>query len=183
MKFSVEWKRQYYRVAGQRELDLILNDPSRFLDGGQTLPADIPKSITVEEAFLQIQQVGGAELDAFCPITYKDNGMTYEALRRGSESFAVAYRSKVFLMSSEEKRQKFLRRPSAYVDMILPSKLPPKPLPIATVSLPTGGFLEQGVGSLLTDALHAVGSLKPKFPFVSVTDSSLRFSEKIINFY
>ena len=35
--------------------------------------------------------------------------------------------------------------------------------------------LQKGVARLLTDAIHSVGELKPKFPFMSVTNSSLRF--------
>ena len=175
MKFVVEWNRKYYRLAGQRELDLILSDPAKFLATDLVLPTDLPKLLSVEEALIHIRENGEAELGGFCPIRYRDNGMTYNALLRGSESYSVMYKRKIFLMSSEENRQKFLRRPCDYINMRLPSKLPPKPEPIVTISLPTGGFLEQGVGRLLTDAIHSVGTLKPKFPFVSVTDSSLHF--------
>ena len=175
MKFVVEWTRQYYRVAGKRELDLIMADPEKYLGTDLLLPSDIPVPLPVEATFQSIQQLGGAELDGFCPITYRDNGLTYDSLLRGSESFSAMYKNKLYLMSSDCKREKFLRRPNDYVNMHLPSKLPPKPEPIVTVSLPTGGFLEQGVARLLTDGIHAVGTLKPKFPFISVTDSSLHF--------
>ena len=53
--------------------------------------------------------------------------------------------------------------------------MPPRPEQINFISLPTGGYLEQGVGRLLIDGIHAVGTIKPKFPFVSVTDSALHF--------
>ena len=76
---------------------------------------------------------------------FQDNGSSYEALRRGSENFAVEYEKKLYVMISEENRQKFLRKPRDYIGQQLPSKLPPKPETIVTVSLPTGGYLEQGI--------------------------------------
>ena len=68
MKFAVEWKRQYYRVAGKRELDLILAMPEKFLDSDLKLPKSLPRSL---EVTLARQRLKSAELDGFCPITFK----------------------------------------------------------------------------------------------------------------
>ena len=37
----VEWKRTYYRVAGKRELDLILSNPCDYLDTDHKFPTDL----------------------------------------------------------------------------------------------------------------------------------------------
>ena len=65
--------------------------------------------------------------------------------------------------------------PDRYINLSLPSKLPPKPVHIPFTSLPTGGYLEQGISKLFVEAIDAVGRKKPKYPFISVTQSALLF--------
>ena len=92
--------------------------------------------------------------------------------------------------------------PDKYINLSLPSKLPPKPVHIPFTSLPIGGYLEQGISKvglqfrtlclnvlevymyhtvvinhkkLFIEAIDAVGRKKPKFPFTSVTQSALLF--------
>ena len=56
---------------------------------------------------------------------------------------------------------------------MLPTKLPPLKQPMPVTSLPMLGYLEQSVATAIINALSAVGIVKPKFPFITSTKSSL----------
>ena len=62
---------------------------------------------------------------------------------------------KCFLFVSEEQKTKFMLHPHQYIDLVLPAKLPPKPIHIPFTSLPIGGYLEQGISSIFIDAIDA----------------------------
>lgn len=67
------------------------------------------------------------------------------------------------------------RKPSIYEIDLLPNKLPPLKQPVPVTALPMLGYLEQTVATAITNALSAVGTVKPKFPFLSSTSSALVF--------
>ena len=67
------------------------------------------------------------------------------------------------------------RKPSIYEIDSLPSKLPPIKQPLPVTALPMLGYLEQTVATAITNALSAVGTVKPKFPFLSSTSTALLF--------
>lgn len=55
----------------------------------------------------------------------------------------------------------------------LPIKLPAVKDKVSLISLPMLGYLEQTVAKSIISALHAVGSTKPKYPFLSKSKSAL----------
>jgi adenylate/nucleoside-diphosphate kinase len=175
MRFCVEYNRKYYRVSGSRELDFILAEPSKYLNDSVQLPKHLPRSITAEESHEWLKKNGEAEIKGFCAVSYKDGNFAYEALTRGSENIAAIHMRKCFLFVSEKHKKKFMLHPDKYINLSLPSKLPPKPVHIPFTSLPIGGYLEQGISKLFIEAIDAVGRKKPKFPFTSVTQSALLF--------
>lgn len=65
------------------------------------------------------------------------------------------------------------RQPGHYEVRVLPTKLPPLKQPVPVTSLPMLGYLEQTAATAIINALSAVGSLKPKFPFLNSTKSAL----------
>lgn len=65
------------------------------------------------------------------------------------------------------------RQPDHYEVAVLPTKLPPLKQPVPVTSLPMLGYLEQTAATAIINALSAVGSLKPKFPFLNSTKSAL----------
>lgn len=67
----------------------------------------------------------------------------------------------------------FLRKPKCYEDISLPAKLPPLKQVSPITSLPMLGYLEQSIATAVIDCLSAIGSFKPKFPFLSSTKSAL----------
>ena len=155
-----------------RELDLLFANPARFLDTPLELPAALPSQLPAKTG-KEILDSGKTSFTDFCPVTYSESGCTYEGLKRPDGSFAASYKGKTYVLLTVKALDKFMRRPEDFCNLQLPAKVPPKPLPL--VDLPTGGYLELGTGEALTDAIDAVGTFKPKLPFISVTDSSLIF--------
>ncbi|XP_026174949.1 adenylate kinase 9 isoform X2 [Mastacembelus armatus] len=101
--------------------------------------------------------------------------LRYEALIRGKMEYAVEYKGQIYIFETKQKQDKFLRIPETYWDQKLPSKVPPLCEPIQLTSLPTLGYLEQGVAAPVIKAMTAVGCVKPKYPFLSIERSALLY--------
>lgn len=69
----------------------------------------------------------------------------------------------------------WFRYPGLYEVTTLPVKLPPIKQPLSIVSLPMLGYMEQSVATPIINALTAVGCCKPKFPFITATQSALLY--------
>lgn len=67
----------------------------------------------------------------------------------------------------------FSRLPEKYWNLKLPHKLPARKEPMRVNGLPMLGYLEQTVAQVVTKAMTAVGNFKPKYPFMSATQSAL----------
>uniref|UniRef100_A0A8D3BXV2 Adenylate kinase 9 n=1 Tax=Scophthalmus maximus TaxID=52904 RepID=A0A8D3BXV2_SCOMX len=113
------------------------------------------------------------EMQGFCPVTYLDGKQRYEALVRGKMEYAVEYKERIYICKTEKERDMFLRTPETYWDQTLPRKVPPLCVPVPLTSLPTLGYLEQGMSVAVIKAMTAVGCLKPKYPFLSVKRSAV----------
>ncbi|XP_063079133.1 adenylate kinase 9 isoform X2 [Engraulis encrasicolus] len=172
-----EYRGHYYKMATQEGLQKFLETPERFVIPGcpYSLPPAhlLPRKLSAAQVKSRFPQQ--VELKGFCPVTYGDGHLRYEALVRGNPEFAVEYREKIYIFESREKQEKFLRVPQLYCDQKLPHKLPPLGEPVQLTSLPMLGYLEQGVARPLIKAMTAVGCLKPKFPFLSVKRSALLY--------
>ncbi|KAL7388763.1 hypothetical protein ABVT39_020280 [Epinephelus coioides] len=172
-----EYAGLYYKMCGEDHLERFLTAPDQFVPPGcpHTLPEPhlLPRPLTeiqVKDRFPQ--QV---EMKGFCPVTYLDGKQRYEALVRGKMEYAVEYREHIYIFETKQKQDKFLRAPETYWDQRLPSKVPPLCEPVPLTSLPTLGYLEQGVAVSVIKAMTAVGCLKPKYPFLSIQKSSLLY--------
>ncbi|XP_017933854.1 adenylate kinase 9 [Manacus vitellinus] len=177
LQFAAEFEGRYYKMASREELDKFLITPEIYVSSLAPHPLPpphmLPKKLTVEE--IKASFPLRPEMQGYCPVTYLDGKQRYEALVPGNIEYAAKYQDKVYIFESEEKLQKFMRLPEKYWNLKLPHKLPPKKEPILLTALPLAGYLEQGVATSLIKALHEVGSLKPKFPFLSVKETALLF--------
>uniref|UniRef100_A0A8C3U4C0 Adenylate kinase 9 n=1 Tax=Catharus ustulatus TaxID=91951 RepID=A0A8C3U4C0_CATUS len=177
LEFAAEFQGCYYRMASQEELEKFLSRPEVYVSSLASHPLPplhmLPKKLTATEVkdLLPVK----AEMQGYCPVTYLDGKQRYEALVPGNIEYAAKYQEKVYIFESEEKLQKFMRLPEKYWNLKLPHKLPPKKEPMLLTTLPLPGYLEQGLATSLIKALHEVGSLKPKFPFLSVKETALLF--------
>uniref|UniRef100_H0ZPC4 Adenylate kinase 9 n=1 Tax=Taeniopygia guttata TaxID=59729 RepID=H0ZPC4_TAEGU len=177
LEFAAEFQGHYYRMASQEELEKFLSRPEVYISSLASHPLPpthmLPKKLTAAEvkALFPVKP----EMQGYCPVTYLDGKQRYEALVPGNIEYAAKYQDKVYIFESEEKLKKFMRLPEKYWNLKLPHKLPPKQEPMLLTTLPLPGYLEQGVATSLIKALHEVGSLKPKFPFLSVKETALLF--------
>uniref|UniRef100_A0A665WS67 Uncharacterized protein n=1 Tax=Echeneis naucrates TaxID=173247 RepID=A0A665WS67_ECHNA len=174
---AAEHRGQYYRMCGEDHLQTFLSTPDQFVTPGcpHTLPQlhMLPKKLTEIQVKNKFPQQ--AEMKGFCPVTYLDGKRRYEALVRGKTEYAVEYRDRIYMFETKLKQDKFLRSPETYWDQKLPNKIPPLCEPVPLTSLPTLGYLEQGVAVAVIKAMTAVGCLKPKHPFLTIQRSALLY--------
>ncbi|XP_054542859.1 adenylate kinase 9 isoform X9 [Pan troglodytes] len=177
LEFAAEFRGHYYKMSSQEKLNKFLENPELYVPplAPHPLPsADmIPKRLTLSELKSRFPKC--AELQGYCPVTYKDGNQRYEALVPGSINYALEYHNRIYICENKEKLQKFLRSPLKYWEQKLPHKLPPLREPILLTSLPLPGYLEQGIATSLIKAMNAAGCLKPKFPFLSIRRSALLY--------
>ncbi|XP_037607172.1 adenylate kinase 9 [Sebastes umbrosus] len=174
---AAEYRGRYYRMCDEDHLERFLNTPDEFVNPGG--PHALPQAHLLPRKLTEIQVKNKfpqqVELKGFCPVTYLDGKQRYEALVRGKMEYAVEYRERIYIFETKEKQDKFMRTPETYWNQKLPSKVPPLCIPVPLTSLPTLGYLEQGVSVSVIKAMTAVGCLKPKYPFISIQRSSLLY--------
>lgn len=66
----------------------------------------------------------------------------------------------------------YFRYPNKYHGLTLPKKLPPRLDPVNVTNLPILGYLEQSLAEITVKSLTAVGSFKPKHPFLDAHQSA-----------
>ncbi|XP_063757950.1 adenylate kinase 9 [Eleginops maclovinus] len=174
---AAEYRGKYYKMCGEDHLEQFLTTPDQFMfpHCPHTLPQShlLPRKLTESQVKNRFPQQ--VEMKGFCSVTYVDGKQRYETLVRGKMEFAVEYREQIYVFETEQKQDTFLRTPETYWNQKLPSKVPPLWEPVPLTSLPTLGYLEQGVAVSVIKALTAVGCLKPKYPFLSIQRSSLLY--------
>ncbi|XP_074541277.1 adenylate kinase 9 [Halichoeres trimaculatus] len=174
LTYTAQCKERFYKMCGQHHLQLFLASPDQFV-GPLTLPQPhlLPRRLT--ETQLKGKFPQQVEMKGFCPVTYLDGKQRYEALVRGKMEYSVEYRERIYIFETKQKQETFLRTPETYWDQKLPHKVPPLCEPVSLTSLPTLGYLEQGVAVAVVKAMTAVGCLKPKYPFLSIQRSALQY--------
>lgn len=85
------------------------------------------------------------------------------------------YNVKYYVFTSEENRALFMRNPLKYINMKLPSKMPPPVTPVVIENLPLRGYMEQSVANLVADALNTLARQKPKYPNLDIKQSVLLY--------
>ncbi|KAK1171736.1 adenylate kinase 9 [Acipenser oxyrinchus oxyrinchus] len=177
LEYTAEFRGHYYKMKSGEYLQKFLDTPEMFVlplaPNPLPPPHLLPKKLTA--AAVKAKFPKQAEMLGYCPVTYLDGKQRYEALVPGNIEHAAEYRDKIYIFASEEKLETFLRLPETYWNQKLPKKLPPKKEPVLLTSLPMLGYLEQGTATSIINALTAVGCLKPKYPFLSVTKSALLY--------
>ncbi|XP_043922739.1 adenylate kinase 9 [Protopterus annectens] len=177
LEFAAEFRGHYYKMASQENLKKFLATPDIFVLPLALHPLPpphmLPKKLSATDVKARFPKQ--AEMMGYCSVTYLDGKQRYEALVPGMTEHAAEYRDKIFIFESEEKLDKFMRKPAKYWNQKLPHKVPPKKEPVLLTSLPMLGYLEQGVATAVIKALTAVGCLKPKYPFLSIKRSALLY--------
>ncbi|XP_033125059.1 adenylate kinase 9-like isoform X4 [Anneissia japonica] len=177
LEFTAEFRGRYYKMENAEKLAEFLENPEKYVPplAPRKLPPSemLPRRRTAMDAksMFPIQ----IELQGYCPVTFLDGKLRYEAIVPGNPELIVEYRGNLYCFVTEEKLQKFLRTPEKYYNLKLPHKLPPKQDPLLVTSLPMLGYMEQTLSTAITKSLTAVGCFKPKYPFVSASRSALLY--------
>lgn len=172
---AAEFEGKYYKFSSQKNLNEFLNCPSKYVPplAPHTLPENLPtrrSAVNMKNLFpVQIEMKG------YCPVTYLNGKLRYEALVPGEADLIVEYKQKFYSLCSEECLEQMMRCPKKYSSLTLPEKLPPKREPLLVSALPMLGYMEQTVSSGIIKALTAVGCLKPKYPFLTAKRSALLY--------
>ena len=184
MDFVAEYQGYYYKMFSEKELNIFLETPEKFVP--PQAPRKLPppsllpsaqKAEFVTDVWQKAKQKP-IELMSYCPVTFYDGKLRYEAIEEGDKKCAALYKDKLYLMKNKEALDKFLRKPELYAFLKLPHKLPPLKKPenqINVFNLPITGYLEQTVADLIKRSLNEVGNYKPKFPFISPSRSALLY--------
>uniref|UniRef100_A0A3B4FUV1 Cilia- and flagella-associated protein 206 n=1 Tax=Pundamilia nyererei TaxID=303518 RepID=A0A3B4FUV1_9CICH len=174
---AAEYRGHYFKMCDENHLEMFLSTPDQFVTPG--CPHTLPKPHLLPRKLTEIQVKNRfprqVEMKGFCPVTYLDGKQRYEALVRGKMEYAVEYRERIYIFETKEKRDKFMRTPETYWAQKLPIKVPPLSEPVHLTSLPTLGYLEQGVAEAVIKAMTAAGCLKPKHPYLSLKRSALSY--------
>lgn len=172
LTFAAEFRGHYYKMAGQKELNMFLANPEQYVPplAPKKLPppALLPKRINADGLKDRKPEING-----YCPVTYVHGKLRYEALVPGHDEFLAEYKEKVYLMQDADKLFSFMKTPEKYAYLTLPHKLPPRQEEMPLVNLPMLGFMEQTCAIAMVQALTSAGNVKPKYPFVSSTRSAL----------
>ncbi|KAI9209033.1 uncharacterized protein BJ171DRAFT_418965 [Polychytrium aggregatum] len=169
---SCAQQERFYKMAGPDELAKFLANPERYVSG-RALPEALPIRRTVLDfKALFPKQL---ELQGYCPVMFSEGEFSITSIIPGDHENIVEYDQKLYVMSTKDALEKFMRTPWKYINLKLPKKLPPRHAPIPVARLPLIGFLEQTVAAELIQALCAVGQAKPKHPYKNLTASACEY--------
>jgi adenylate/nucleoside-diphosphate kinase len=176
MDFVAEYQGYYYKMFSATELATFLATPEQYVAPLAPRKLPPPHLLPRKRTATEVKELSKpVELNGFCPVTYYDGKQRYEALEQGFADYAAEYQSKLYFMLDKAALDKFLRKPDVYASFKLPHKLPPVKKQANLLDLPMTGYLEQTVADLLKKGLTAVGTYKPKFPFLSPSKSALLY--------
>ncbi|KNE60249.1 hypothetical protein AMAG_05663 [Allomyces macrogynus ATCC 38327] len=163
--FSVLYKGIVYHLCSLKHQGEFMAHPDKYT--AVPYPTDVP-----------MPQPGGAmrvrfpkqfEFLGYCPVSLLNTGTTID----GSPEYCVEFAGKLYTMHDAVAFAEFMRTPVRFTRQKLTSKLPVRVAPVPLVSLPTTTYLEKTVSSVLNKALEHVGRLRPKLPFMKMSDSAI----------
>ncbi|KAI3381549.1 hypothetical protein SNEBB_008710 [Seison nebaliae] len=166
----VEFGNEYYRFRNEMYANKFMEDPMKYL--GKMADRPLPENHLLPKI---INYANNPVFGGFCSVTYVDGFCKYDALVLGNNNFAAEYNNGFHCFASEIQREKFMKTPWKYINLLVPKKLPPTKVELCLKDLPTLGYLEQTVANAIGKALFRVGRLKPKHPFMSTTQSALYY--------
>lgn len=175
MDFVSEYQGYYYKMYSAKELEAFLTSPEKFVPPNAPRKLPPPNELPIKRSNDKSLFPKSIELNGYCPVTYYDGKLRYEAIEQGFAEYAAEYKNKIYFMVDADALDKFMRKPQLYSDLVLPHKLPPVKSTINLLNIPMTGYLEQNVAEILKRALNEVGNFKPKFPFLSPTRSALLY--------
>ncbi len=156
---------------------IFLKNPEKFICA--SLPTHLPSQRTYDEVKDKIPK--SLEFKGNCPVTLFEGPPGFDSIVLGRNDLIIDYGDKLYCFLDENKLNKFMKTPEIYADQKLPTKLPPRKGDIPVTDLPLIAFLESSVAGVLNQALIAVGTEKPKYPFNSLSKSASQYLALYLN--
>ncbi|EFN78355.1 Uncharacterized protein C6orf224 [Harpegnathos saltator] len=163
----VQFEEHFYWIC-PRHMAVFTADPRQYLPPINTasLPDEVPQ---IFEQVVDVKHVcleRRLRLDGWCPVTYVD-GPEKGKLTRGRTDLAVLFGQGLYLLCSEECRDKFLARHHDYCNVEIASvgEVDPR-------YLPDRGFLEHTVAKQVVEAVKRVAARRPKMIGLSAAASA-----------
>ncbi|KAJ1516454.1 adenylate kinase [Coelomomyces lativittatus] len=172
-KFSCFYKDVVYHCCSSEHQSLFLKDPSYYLD--QDYPTEIPQLVSAEKVADSFPEK--VEFKGYCPVTLRDEKKCVD----GSKNCALRFSGKLFFMSDEDAKMKFIRNPEAYATFISTMKLPVRQPAIPLSLLPPSDYLLRTLSALLIQIFHQLGKFRPILPFQSPTQSAVSYIALSLN--
>jgi hypothetical protein len=107
LKYTAEYDNQFYHMIGQRELNLFLKSPKKYVDG-PSLPADLPIRRHLED-MKDINITSKIELDGYCPVSLKEGKPGFESILLGKMEYGAEHAGLIYAMESNDKLLQFMR--------------------------------------------------------------------------
>ncbi|KNE67311.1 hypothetical protein AMAG_12376 [Allomyces macrogynus ATCC 38327] len=130
-------------------------------------PTDVP--MPQPDGAIRVRFPKQFEFLGYYPVSLLNTGITVDS----SPEFCVEFAGKLYAMRDAAAFAEFMRTPVRFARQKLTSKLPVRVAPIPLASLPTTIYLEKAVSNVLNKALEHVGKLRPKLPFMNMSDSAI----------
>ncbi|KAJ3351006.1 adenylate kinase [Allomyces javanicus] len=163
--FSVLYKGVVYHLCSLEHQREFMAHPDKYT--AVPYPTDVP--MPQPDGAMRVRFPKQFEFLGYCPVSFLNTGVTVD----GSPEFCVEFAGKLYAMCDAAAFAEFMRTPVRFARQKLTSKLPVRVAPVPLASLPTTTYLEKAVSNLLNKALEHVGKLRPKLPFMSMSDSAI----------
>lgn len=114
LKYTAEHKNQFYRMIGERELNLFLKSPEKYVNG-PSLPADLPIRRHIED-LNDLKSTLKVELSGYCPVSLKQGKPGFESIILGKMEYVAEHAGLIYVMESSEKLLQFMRYVLHWID-------------------------------------------------------------------
>lgn len=153
-KGVVQYRNKFFWICADH-MSKVLKNPESYLTAQKVDIPEIPA--VVKTVSMDLVHENG-----ICIVNYAEN-LPSQKIVRGSSNHAASFQGKTYLFCGGKCLSKFLAKPHMYsnITVFKGSKLFP---PLSLNKLPNLGYLEQTVGSLITDACCSVNVFRPKYP-------------------
>ena len=172
-EFTVLYKNLFYHFANEKMRDIFVQNPKTFASNAIfSAQKSIPLRYSAHKA-AEIAETDKALL-GYCPVTLMDE----EKLVPGNQLAIVQFKEEKYILATEEKLVKFFTNPSRYSKAKLPVKIPPEKKQVTLFKLKqednSTTFLQQALGSVVTQGLREIGETRLKYPTLSVKETMLK---------
>jgi adenylate kinase family enzyme/YHS domain-containing protein len=181
-KHCAEFRGKIYCTHDAASFKQFLAKPETYANERYKLPENLPKyahsqftipSDSEKEEIEDDKTASQFEFKGFDPVLLKSNKDGHAIAVWGKNRFAVSYAKKLYRMASDHSREQFMQQPWLYIDAKLPAKLPVRKKDYPSLGIVE--YLDEATAKIVTRALVELNKVRPKYPYLTKKESSLKF--------